>query len=446
MAAILLLLCGYAGYGAAVYRFSARCLGGLKYSRRLFAVISVGGILAWGICWRSGFLRVDVLAYDMLVVLFLCLSFREETGKKILTAAAVITIRTLLGNFAAAFLDFFYLAVTGPLAGGRVAGIGESSADVIEGLSFLAAAAALLFLGGRMAAVLANGGRSWHLVLSALLFSVVLITEMVNRAAENGIMVVSNPHSGRYWGIYYDRLFSDGAVCLLTALCMCIAGGLVFGTDRIFAEQRNAERYRAQMRLYEILHEQYAQTERLRHDMKNHVLALYGLWEDDERDKLGAYLRQMIAHGGIAVSEDVTGSRAVDALLCHKRAQAGRRGIRWESDVRIPRAILHSEFDLCVLFGNILDNALNACEEDHAPKDRFVSVMAQQIKGCLLIVVKNSTGLKDVGEIRKGIGFRNIEETVKKYHGTLSVTVEAQAFEIAVLLPFADGHSGEQTD
>ena len=55
--------------------------------------------------------------------------------------------------------------------------------------------------------------------------------------------------------------------------------------------------------------------ERLRHDMKNHVLSIYGLWKGSEWDKLGDYLEVMIEDGNIGSNDDVTGSKAIDALL-----------------------------------------------------------------------------------------------------------------------------------
>ena len=49
--------------------------------------------------------------------------------------------------------------------------------------------------------------------------------------------------------------------------------------------------------------------------MKNHVLSIYGLWKGSEWDKLGDYLEVMIEDGNIGSNDDVTGSKAIDALL-----------------------------------------------------------------------------------------------------------------------------------
>lgn len=125
----------------------------------------------------------------------------------------------------------------------------------------------------------------------------------------------------------------------------------------------------------------------------------------------------------------------IDALLYHKRKQAEKNEIRWESNVQIPENCMADEFDLCVLFGNILDNAINASSENEDRDYRFVSVVSQKVKNSFLLVVKNGTVMKDIKEMKQGIGLLNIREMVRKHNGIVSTKVEDHVFEISVLLP-----------
>ena len=70
-----------------------------------------------------------------------------------------------------------------------------------------------------------------------------------------------------------------------------------------------------------MLAEQYRQSERLRHDMKNHIIALSALSRNQEWEKIDGYLRNM---GDIVLDAggDMTGNKAVDALLYQKRKRA----------------------------------------------------------------------------------------------------------------------------
>jgi len=61
-----------------------------------------------------------------------------------------------------------------------------------------------------------------------------------------------------------------------------------------------------------MLEEQYGQMERLRHDMKNHMIGLQGLLKNKEWGKMEIYLNQMLESGSMGISEEVTGNRVAD--------------------------------------------------------------------------------------------------------------------------------------
>lgn len=85
------------------------------------------------------------------------------------------------------------------------------------------------------------------------------------------------------------------------------------------------------------------------------------------------------------------------------------------------------------MFGNILDNAINADSENADKVYRFVSVVSQKVKNSFLLVVKNGTVMKGIKEMKQGIGLLNIREMVRKCNGIISTNVEAHVFEISVL-------------
>ncbi len=247
-------------------------------------------------------------------------------------------------------------------------------------------------------------------------------------------------------GLYYDQIFSLVEFLVLASLSMVAIGFYVFGMNRIYLEQEKSGRYHSQIAVYKMLAEQYRQSERLRHDMKNHIIALSALSRNKEWEKIDDYLKNM--EGTVLDADgDLTGNKAVDAILYQKRRQAEGENIKWECDVRMPKGCFINEFDLCVLFGNILDNALEACGRMQGDECRFINIQAKTVKKCFLIEVKNSMdraekfteGFTNKGDSQEhGIGLLNVSDVVNKYNGAVNKEAGKGIFVISILMPFPD--------
>ncbi len=115
--------------------------------------------------------------------------------------------------------------------------------------------------------------------------------------------------------------------------------------------------------------------------------------------------------------------------------------------MQMPKECCINEFDFCVLFGNILDNALEACGRMRSGECRFISIQAKTVKKCFLLEVKNSmdrTEKYTKGSTNKedspahGIGLLNVGDVVNKYNGAMNTEAGKDVFAISVLLPFPD--------
>lgn len=212
--------------------------------------------------------------------------------------------------------------------------------------------------------------------------------------------------------------------------------------------------YQSQIAAYKMLEEQYKRMERLRHDMKNHIIALQALLADGDMENMERYLRQMQKAGDMEPGEEATGNKVVDALLYQNRKKAEKRKISWECDVQIPKPCPMDEMDLCVLFGNLLDNAMEACERLPKKEKRFIEVQAQQVKRCFLLEIKNSSCVQKAVKIgttlktnpdEHGIGLGNVKGIVQKYGGVMDMEIEEDVFLISILLPLDAVHDMELT-
>ena len=136
---------------------------------------------------------------------------------------------------------------------------------------------------------------------------------------------------------------------LLSEITVLAAGFYVFGMHRIYLEQKKKESYQAQIMSYRMLEEQYRKLERVRHDFKNHIIALQGFLEKNEWKKMKSYFQQLKIAADMEAGEEITGNVAIDALLCHKRKLAEEKNISWECDMKITPECPVDTYDLCFL-------------------------------------------------------------------------------------------------
>lgn len=428
------LLC-YFGYGWAAKQFCKRQLKQIRLRDEWWILIFCLGIFCISVlCDRLHvpYLITAVLHHGFVSLLILA-GFQGGSGKKLLVSAVVLLIKELAGHFANSFFSCLALVLLLFFHKGAT-GIGSVPDQIIGYASFGVVIVLLWFIKERLSSVFTGRPDKWYRMLSLPLWFLLFIIDVINWGASNGIMVVSYRGIGRLWGSYQNQLFSHGAICLLTLLCFVLAGSLVLGISRIDMEQKKQEQHRMQTSFYKILMEQYEKSERLRHDLKNHVLCLQGLWEDRDWERMGDYLGKMKSAGDLGW-EQLTGSRVVDALLYHKKKQAEQRGIEWECDMSVFSQVKIRDFDLCVLLGNLLDNALEAAAVMPKESMPFVQIQAQKVKKYYILVVRNSTERESIFDLEEGIGLSNVRTVVDLYGGVIHRQLEASVFVVSVLLP-----------
>lgn len=381
--------------------------------------------------------------------------FHDKTENGIRAVSMLVTVITMVSLadiFFDALMSCLLLVWKHTAVGIAVPVLGATSEMEIALLTWSSFGMAVLAVFGmrkRLKAAFRGKPFRWYVVLTLPLLMVAIVIYVANLGASYGIFF----RSGGNMGIYYDQIFSYVGWGVLSGLSLFVVTVSVFGMDRIYVEQKKAEQYQVQTAVWQTLEEQYRQAERLRHDLKNHVLALRGLWEAQEWEKLGDYLKRMEDGAQLGMSGEAAGNRAVDALLCQKRKLAEEKGIDWECDVRVPKRCSVNEFDLCVLFGNLLDNAVEACvrlqrkekgqEQGSKP---FIRVQAGNIKSCFLLQVKNSM---DIGEKQRngsakedlqehGIGLLNVGDVVRRYNGVMNTEEQEGIFDISILFPLGE--------
>lgn len=181
-----------------------------------------------------------------------------------------------------------------------------------------------------------------------------------------------------------------------------------------------------------------------RHDYRNHIQTLRAFMELGEYEKAGDYLKALGEDLAAVDTVLKTGNIMADAILNSKLSLARANGIRVDAAASIPVELGISDIDLCVIIGNLLDNAIEASARLPEEK-RMLRVYIEMKKDRLYMSFTNLTAEKKLqkenGRFRSsksgmhGFGLLRVDSIIQKYGGYLNRNSEDGAFTTEVLLP-----------
>lgn len=202
-----------------------------------------------------------------------------------------------------------------------------------------------------------------------------------------------------------------------------------------------------------ILHNQYVQYKQAReamdvinykyHDLKHHIFALRAAENAEVRN---SYLNQMEEELQDYEAQNKTGNQVLDVMLTTKGLYCKKHGITLTSVVDGSLFGFMNSMDICSIFGNALDNAIE-CELKIPDKEkRLIHVTAHAQKNFLIIRFENYYEGEvqfndDLPESTKkdaafhGYGIKSIRYTATKYGGAVDLSTENQWFHLKILIP-----------
>ncbi len=215
---------------------------------------------------------------------------------------------------------------------------------------------------------------------------------------------------------------------------------IVFGSNHAMRQVLTEQQLSMQVSHYKELEKQDQKLRHIRHDLKNHLICLQSLLSENDVGSARDYLYRIAE--GLNFNDPIitTGNRTADAVINTKYQEARKSGIDFHCDMNMPVGSI-SDFDLCVILGNAIDNAMEACARITRPSpEKFIHIQTITAKYYLIVEIKNSmeqtsfaVKKKDSGE--HGIGLKNIKEAVEKNSGLLDITIKPEVFCLTVMLP-----------
>ena len=222
---------------------------------------------------------------------------------------------------------------------------------------------------------------------------------------------------------------------------LIVATFLLILSVRCVRQSNLAEIKETEQRYYDEINRRYQESRKIRHDIQNHLLALNMLIESGNIDSARKYINEISEQTDLAAMPIKTGSEVLDALLFKKTEQAQEKQISliFEISCSLTECGI-SDYDLCAVFGNIIDNAIEAVNE----KD-IVTVKLSNQHDMLYISCENPlrNPLKKRGDkilttkpnpLSHGYGIVRVREIAARYEGAVQITDEGGKFLIEILV------------
>jgi len=180
-----------------------------------------------------------------------------------------------------------------------------------------------------------------------------------------------------------------------------------------------------------------------RHDYHNHIQALQASMALGRYDEVNNYLRSLNDDLTNVDTTIKTGRVMVDAILNGKMNIAAQNDIPVNAKAKIPEHAQITDVDLCVIIGNLLDNAIE--ENKKLPVDgRFIRIYIGQKNTQFYLAFTNAAGKKkerrgslfgSTKGVDHGFGLARVESIVKKYGGLFFADSEDGGFTAEILIP-----------
>lgn len=216
---------------------------------------------------------------------------------------------------------------------------------------------------------------------------------------------------------------------------------LLFLSVRSVRQSTLAQIKEAEQSYYDEINRRYQESRKIRHDIQNHLLALNMLIESGNIDSARKYINEISEQTDLAAMPVKTGSEVLDALLFKKTEQVREKQVLLVFEVSCSLMECGiSDYDLCTVFGNIIDNAIEAVNENDT-----VTVKLSNQHDMLYISCENPIRkpLKKRGDrilttkpdpLSHGYGIARVREIAARYEGAVQITDEGGKFLIEILI------------
>ncbi|NCC15449.1 MAG: GHKL domain-containing protein [Clostridia bacterium] len=235
-------------------------------------------------------------------------------------------------------------------------------------------------------------------------------------------------------------LLVDGMIILIDEK---IYAAMIVSVERNLLKQQNIA-YENQA---EIINRSLSTIKALKHDIKNHILTLQLIYKNKQYQDFEEYTNKILFEINGDKNFTYSENFIVDSIINFKLKELNEQEADIKLDINIPQNLNILAFDLTVILGNLLDNAITAIKQ--TKYNKILSLYMHCTKGSLVILLDNSfsgeLNMKDgIFQTTKplkenhGIGINNTQKIISNYNGEMQIHHTNDTFSVVVLIPDID--------
>lgn len=253
--------------------------------------------------------------------------------------------------------------------------------------------------------------------------------------------------------LFKENEFEAEVILASVCILFMVAFPIILFHSRISSHYRRmndlSDTYlRAQLEHFRQYKSAQEETARFRHDIRNNLVCIDTMLDTGKTEEAAAYLKELLDEVRSLSPEYVSGDEMLDCIISAKASSMKENNIEFSFDGVFAGGLSWSPVDICSVFANALDNAVEACCQ--MPEgERKISMTIRSADQFCLVNIQNST--KNNVDIRHlfdsrggyttkekrenhGLGTYNIKRTVEKYGGMVSAKCENGIFTLELMI------------
>ena len=166
----------------------------------------------------------------------------------------------------------------------------------------------------------------------------------------------------------------------------------------------------------------------MRHDMNGHLIVLKEFFDNGDLLSGQRYISKLVNQLQSVTPAISTGNNALDAIINAKKSLAENKKIVFQTNIKVQEKLFIADEDFSIIFGNALDNAIEACDRLQDNEEKWINLLLQQNSKILFCRIANTAPVKKEtnlvtnkqDKINHGFGVKNMQEALNKYRATVT--------------------------